>query len=78
MRSHDRLAHTIIRAAHLVVSCVLACRIFMSWVPSRLDSHSVIADDLTHMDFTTATLLDQNAHTSTLHTHTSQNPSLHG
>ena len=50
----------------------------MSWVPSRLDSHSVIADDLTHMDFTTATLLDQNAHTSTLHTHTSQNPSLHG
>ena len=66
-RSHDRLAHTLIRAAYLV-SGALACRMFVSWVPRRSDPDSVIADDLTHMDFTTATLQDQFTHTST-HAH---------
>ena len=61
-RSHDRLVQTLIRAAFLV-SGALACKIFVSWTGRRSDPPSVIADDLTHMDFSSTILLDQYAHT---------------
>ena len=63
-RSRDRLAHTLIRAAYLV-SGALACKIFVSWRQRRSDPPSVVADDLTHMDFRSATSLDQYVNTST-------------
>ena len=63
-RSHDRLAHTLIRAAYMV-SGALACKISASWICRRSDPSSVVADDLTHMDFGSTTLVDQYANTST-------------
>ena len=63
-RSNDRLAHTLIRAACLL-SGALACRLFVTWVPRRSDQLSIIADDLTHMNFQSALLLDRRATTTT-------------
>ena len=42
----------------------LACRLFVSWTLRRSEAESVIADDLTHMDFSSALALDQHAFTS--------------
>ena len=64
-RSNDKLAHTIIRASYLVAGA-LACKIFVSWRPRRSDEGSIIADDLTHIDFSTALSLDQFSYTRTL------------
>ena len=52
-RSSDKLAHTIIRAAYLTAGA-LACKLFVTWIPRRSNDPSIIADDLTHSDFTTA------------------------
>ena len=57
-RSNDKLAHSITRAAYIVAGA-LGCKIFVSWVPRRSDNESVIADDLTHMDFSNAQALDK-------------------
>ena len=62
-RSNDKLAHTIIRAAYLVAGA-LACKLFVSWTPRRSDEESVIADDLTHMNFSTSLALNKHSHTS--------------
>ena len=62
-RSNDRLAHTIIRAAYLVAGA-LACKLFVSWTPRRLDVESILADDLTHMDFSTFLALDTHTYMS--------------
>ena len=62
-RSNDRLAHTIIRAAYLVAGA-LACKLFVSWTPRRSDVESIIADDLTHMNFSTSLALDTHTHMS--------------
>ena len=56
-RSNDKLAHSIIRAAYIVAGA-LGCKLFVSWVPRRTDAGSVIADDLTHADFSSAQALD--------------------
>ena len=52
-RSNDKLAHTVIRAAYLLAGA-LASRLFVTWTPRRSDEPSVIADDLTHSDFSSA------------------------
>ena len=52
-RSGDKLAHTVIRAAYLVAGA-LACKLFVTWIPRRSNVASIIADDLTHIDFTSA------------------------
>ena len=57
-RCNDKLAHSIIRAAYIVAGA-LGCKIFVSWVPRRSNNESVIADDLTHMDFSNAQALDK-------------------
>ena len=49
-RSNDRLADTIIRAARLVAGA-LDCRLFVSWIGRRSTRSACIADDLTHVDF---------------------------
>ena len=59
-RSNDKLAHTIIRASYLIAGA-LACKLFVTWIPRRSDRESVIADDLTHMDFSTSIDFDQHA-----------------
>ena len=51
-RRGDRLAHTVIGAAYLVAAVGLACKLFVTWIPRRSNVASVIADDLTHIDFT--------------------------
>ena len=56
-RSNDKLSHFIIRAAYIVAGA-LGCKLFVSWVSRRTDTGSVIADDLTHMDFSSAQALD--------------------
>ena len=61
-RSNDKLAHTIIRASYLVAGA-LACKLFVSWIPRRSDRESIIADDLTHMDFSTSVAFDQHVQT---------------
>ena len=63
-RSGDKLAHTIIRAAYLLAGA-LACELRVSWVPRRSDVSSIIADDLTHINFTSVLELDQYATTET-------------
>ena len=50
-RSGDRLAHTVIRAAYLMAGA-LACKLFVTWIPRRSNVLSVLADDLTQIDFT--------------------------
>ena len=62
-RSNDKLAHTIIRASYLIAGA-LACKLFVSWTPRRSDVESVIADDLTHMDFSTTLSLDPHSYRS--------------
>ena len=52
-RCNDKLAHTVIRAAYLVAGA-LACKLFVSWIPRRSNDPSIIADDLTHCDFSSA------------------------
>jgi hypothetical protein len=42
----------------------LACRLFVSWTPKRSDVESIIADDLTHMDFSDSLALDTHTHMS--------------
>ena len=49
----DKLAHTVIRAAYLVAGA-LACKLFVTWIPRRSNVASIIADNLTHIDFTSA------------------------
>jgi len=61
-RSHDRLAHTIIRAAYLIAGA-LACTLYVSWIPRRSNLCSKIADDLTHGDFSSVGMLDKHAFT---------------
>ena len=56
-RCNDKLAHSVIRASYLVAGA-LACQLFVSWVPRRSDAQSIIADDLTHIDFESASRLD--------------------
>ena len=53
-RRGDRLAHTVIGAAYLVAAVGLACKLFVTWIPRRSNVASVIADDLTHINFTSA------------------------
>jgi len=57
-RSNDKLSHSIIRAAYIVAGA-LGCKLFVSWVSRRTDTGSVIADDLTHMVFSSAQALDK-------------------
>ena len=52
-RSNNRLAHTVTRAAYLVVEA-MACKLFVTWIPRRSNVGSIIADDLTHGDFTSS------------------------
>ena len=56
-RSGDKLAHTAIRAAYLLAGA-LACKLHVSWIPRRSDVPSVIADDLTHINFKSALDMD--------------------
>ena len=63
-RSGDKLAHTAIRAAYLLAGA-LACKLHVSWVPRRSDDPSVIADDLTHINFESALALDPSCSSST-------------
>ena len=46
-RCNDRLAHIMIRVAYLVAG-TMECKLFVTWIPRRLNVGSVIADDLTH------------------------------
>ena len=62
-RSNDRLFNTIIIASYLLAGA-LACRLFVSWTPRTSEAELVIADDLTHMDFSSALALDQHTFTS--------------
>ena len=61
-RYNDKLVHTIILASYLLAGA-LACNIFITWIPRRLDRESTIADDLTHMDFSTSFAFEQHAFT---------------
>ena len=72
-RSNDRLAHTIIRAAYLVAGA-LACKLFVSWTPRRSDVESIIADDLTHMNFSTSLALDTHPAFSSPHRSMDEGP----
>ena len=59
-RSNDRLAETIIKAAYLVAGA-LNCRLFVSWIGRRSTRSTCIADDLTHVDFSSALQYDCHA-----------------
>ena len=63
-RSGDKLTHTVIRAAYLLAGA-LACKLHVSWIPRRSERLSVIADDLTHINFQTALTLDPSCTTTT-------------
>ena len=59
-RSRDPLAHCIIRASYLVAGAI-RCRLFVTWSRRRSCPRTCIADDLTHNDFKSTLLYDQNA-----------------
>ena len=59
-RSDDKLAETIVRAAEIVAGS-LGSRLFVSWEPRRSSRSTIIADDLTHIDFSTCLEYDRKA-----------------
>ena len=61
-RSDDRLTETIIRAADLV-SGAMGSRLFVSWEPRRSSRSTIIADDLTHINFSSCLEYDPRAFT---------------
>ena len=63
-RRGDRLAHTVIGAAYLVAAVGLACKLFVTWIPRRSNVASIIADDLTHINFNSAFDLDRHCETN--------------
>ena len=59
-RSDDKLTETLIRAADLAAGA-MGNRLFVSWMPRRSSRSTVIADDLTHVDFSSCLEYDWRA-----------------